>query len=144
MGLLKKIFGNYSEKEIKRIIPIQQQVLALETKYSAVSDDELKGMTESFKAQLKDGKPLDAILPDAFAVCREAAWRVLSMKHFPVQILESAKKSPIFSSLPKTILAQKYLKPGFLTIPPWLLIPPTRQALKPLEFMINSITVRKK
>ncbi len=87
MGLLNKIFGNYSEKEIKRIKPIQQQVLALEEKYSAMSDDELKGMTEKLKAQLNEGKPLDAILPDAFAVCREASWRVLSMKHFPVQIL---------------------------------------------------------
>lgn len=87
MGLLQKIFGNYSEKEIKRIKPLQQQVLDLEEKYAAFSDDELKGMTEKLKAQLKEGKPLDALLPDAFAVCREASWRVLSMKHFPVQIL---------------------------------------------------------
>ncbi len=87
MGLLQKLFGNYSEKEIKRIRPLQQQVLDLEEKYAAMSDDELKGMTDKLKAQLKEGKPLDAILPDAFAVCREASWRVLSMKHFPVQIL---------------------------------------------------------
>ena len=87
MGLLKKLFGNYSEKEIKRIKPIQEQVLALEEKYAAMSDDELKGMTDKLKAQLNEGKPLDAILPDAFAVCREASRRVLSMKHFPVQIL---------------------------------------------------------
>ena len=87
MGLLQKLFGNYSEKEIKRIRPLQEQVLSLEEKYAAMSDDELKGMTERLKAQLKEGKPLDAILPDAFAVCREASWRVLSMKHFPVQIL---------------------------------------------------------
>ncbi len=87
MGLLQKLFGNYSEKEIKRIRPLQQQVLDLEGKYAAMSDDELKGMTDKLKAQLKEGKPLDAILPDAFAVCREASWRVLSMKHFPVQIL---------------------------------------------------------
>ncbi len=87
MGLFKKLFGNYSEKEIKRILPLQQQVLALEEKYAAMSDDELKGMTDKFKAQLNEGKPLDALLPDAFAVCREAGWRVLSMKHFPVQIL---------------------------------------------------------
>ena len=87
MGFLQKLFGNYSEKEIKRIRPLQQQVLDLEEKYAAMSDDELKGMTDKLKAQLKEGKPLDAILPDAFAVCREASWRVLSMKHFPVQIL---------------------------------------------------------
>ncbi len=87
MGLISKLFGNYSEKEIKRIMPLQKAVLDLEEKYAAMSDDELKGMTEKLKSQLKEGKPLDAILPDAFAVCREAGWRVLSMKHFPVQIL---------------------------------------------------------
>ncbi len=87
MGLFAKLFGNYSEKEIKRILPLQKAVLDLEEKYANMSDDELKGMTEKFKSQLKEGKPLDAILPDAFAVCREAGWRVLSMKHFPVQIL---------------------------------------------------------
>ena len=87
MGFIQKLFGNYSEKEIKRIKPLQQQVLDLEEKYSNLSDSELKGMTEKFKAQLAEGKPLDALLPDAFAVCREASWRVLNMKHFPVQIL---------------------------------------------------------
>ena len=87
MGLLKKLFGDYSEKEIKRIIPLQQKVLELEVKYAAFSDDELKGMTDKLKAELNEGKTLDDILPDAFAVCREASWRVLSMKHFPVQIL---------------------------------------------------------
>lgn len=87
MGLLKKLFGDYSEKEIKRIIPLQQKVLELEAKYAAFSDDELKGMTGKLKAELNEGKTLDDILPDAFAVCREASWRVLSMKHFPVQIL---------------------------------------------------------
>ena len=87
MGIIQKIFGNYSQKEIKRIEPIKDKVLELESKYEKMSDDELRGMTEKFKAQLAEGKPLDAILPDAFAVCREASWRVLSMKHFPVQIL---------------------------------------------------------
>ena len=87
MGFLEKLFGNYSEKEIKRIMPLQAKVLELEEKYAAFSDDELKGMTDKLKAQLKEGKPLDAILPDACAVCREASWPVLSMKHFPVQIL---------------------------------------------------------
>ena len=87
MGLLKKLFGDYSEKEIKRIRPLQQQVLDLENKYSAMSDGDLKGMTEKLRAQINEGKPLDSVLPDAFAVCREASWRVLSMKHFPVQIL---------------------------------------------------------
>ena len=87
MGVLEKLFGNYSEKQIKRIKPLQQKVLELDAKYSAMSDDELRGMTEVFKSQIEMGMDLDTILPDAFAVCREASWRVLGMKHFPVQIL---------------------------------------------------------
>ena len=87
MGLLKAIFGNYSEKEIKRIIPLQQRVLELESEYAALSDDELRAKTEEFKERLALTETLDDILPEAFAACREAAWRVLGMKHFPVQIL---------------------------------------------------------
>ncbi len=87
MGLLKAIFGNYSEKEIKRIIPLQQKVLELESEYAALSDDELRAKTGEFKDRLSLTETLDDILPEAFAACREAAWRVLGMKHFPVQIL---------------------------------------------------------
>ncbi len=87
MGLLKAIFGNYSEKEIKRIIPLQQRVLELESEYAALSDDELRAKTDEFKERLALTETLDDILPEAFAACREAAWRVLGMKHFPVQIL---------------------------------------------------------
>lgn len=87
MSLLTKIFGNYSVKEIKRITPLQQSVLALEDKYKALSDEELKGMTAKLKDRLSAGESLDDILPDAFAVCREASDRVLGMRHFPVQIL---------------------------------------------------------
>ena len=87
MGLIDKIFGNYSEKEIKKIIPLQKKVLDLDSKYAAMSDEELTGMTEKLKARLNTGETLDNILPDAFAVCREASNRVLGMKHFPVQIL---------------------------------------------------------
>ena len=87
MGLLDKIFGNYSEKEIKRIMPLQQRVLDLENEISPLSDSELKAKTTEFKQRLNEGETLDDILPEAFAVCREAAWRVLGMKHFPVQIL---------------------------------------------------------
>ncbi len=87
MGLLKAIFGNYSEKEIKRILPLQQRVLELESEYAALSDDELRAKTEEFKDRLSLTETLDDILPEAFAACREAAWRVLGMKHFPVQIL---------------------------------------------------------
>ncbi|MBR4973672.1 MAG: preprotein translocase subunit SecA [Clostridia bacterium] len=87
MSLLRKLFGDYSQKEIKRILPLQQRVLELESEYSALSDDELKHKTEEFKERLSLGETLDDILPEAFAACREAGWRVLGMKHFPVQII---------------------------------------------------------
>ena len=87
MGFLDKIFGDYSTKEIKRITPLQVRVLDLEGEYSALTDTELKNKTNELKARLKNGETLDDILPEAFATCREAAWRVLGMKHFPVQIL---------------------------------------------------------
>lgn len=87
MGIFDKIFGNYSDKELKRIRPIADSVIALEDKYAALTDAELKAITPALKARLKAGETLDGILPDAFAACREAAWRVLGMKHFPVQIV---------------------------------------------------------
>ncbi|MBQ7295210.1 MAG: preprotein translocase subunit SecA [Clostridia bacterium] len=87
MGLLKKLFGDYSSKEIKRVKPIMNSVLALEEEYAALSDSELKAKTNEFKERLAQGETLDGILPEAFAVCREASWRVLGMKHFPVQIM---------------------------------------------------------
>lgn len=86
MGLFNRIFGSPSEKELRKIQPITDSVLALEPKYAAFSAAELRGMTDQFRAELKNGKTTDDILVDAFAVCREAAWRVLGMKHFPVQI----------------------------------------------------------
>ncbi|MEA5136101.1 MAG: preprotein translocase subunit SecA [Candidatus Fimivivens sp.] len=87
MGIFDKIFGNYSDKELKRIRPIADSVIALEDKYAVLTDAELKAVTPALKARLKAGETLDDILPDAFAACREAAWRVLGMKHFPVQII---------------------------------------------------------
>lgn len=87
MGLLKALFGDYSKKEIKRITPLQKKVLDLEEKYAEMSEEELKSQTQVLKDRLAEGETTDDILPDAFAVCREAAWRVLGMKHFPVQIL---------------------------------------------------------
>ena len=87
MGLLKALFGDYSKKEIKRIKPLCNKVLELEDKYSEMSEEELKNQTQVLKDRLAEGETTDDILPDAFAVCREAAWRVLGMKHFPVQIL---------------------------------------------------------
>ena len=87
MGILQKIFGSYSEREIKRVKPICDQVLALEEKYAPMSDSELREQTQILKDRLAAGETLDDILPDAYAVCREAGWRVLGMKHFPVQVI---------------------------------------------------------
>lgn len=87
MGIMSKIFGTYSERELKRIYPIQKQVLDLEDKYRAMSDEQLKAVTPALKERLGAGETLDDILPDAFAACREAADRVLGMRHFPVQII---------------------------------------------------------
>ena len=87
MGLISKIFGSYSEREIKRIKPLCDSVLALEDEYKALSDSALRAKTDEFKDRLSSGETLDDILPEAFAACREAADRVLSMRHFPVQIL---------------------------------------------------------
>ncbi len=87
MGLLNILFGNYSQKEIKRIMPLQQKVLGLEEEYRGLSDEELKGKTAEFKERLSAGETLDDILPEAFAALREASDRVLGMRHFPVQII---------------------------------------------------------
>ena len=87
MGLMDKIFGTYSERELKRIYPVRDKVLALDEQFSKMSDQELKAMTPKLKERLSNGESLDDILPEAFATCREAAWRVLGMKHFPVQIV---------------------------------------------------------
>ena len=87
MGFLKAIFGNYSKKELKRVKPIMNSVLALEDKYKAMTDAELKDQTNVLKERLANGETTDDILPDAFAVCREASDRVLGMKHYPVQII---------------------------------------------------------
>ena len=87
MNILKALFGSYSKRELKRIYPIKDKVLALENKYLNMSDDELREMTNKLKERLASGETLDDILPDAFAVCVEAADRVLGMRPFPVQIV---------------------------------------------------------
>ncbi len=87
MGFLDKLFGSYSEKELKRIRPTVDKVLALEERFRGLSDDELRDMTPRLKKRLEQGETLDDILPEAFAACREAADRVLQMRHFPVQIV---------------------------------------------------------
>ncbi|MCR4593913.1 MAG: preprotein translocase subunit SecA [Clostridiales bacterium] len=87
MSIFTKIFGDYSSREIKRIIPLQKAVLDLEEEYKLLSDEELQAKTPEFKERLKKGESLDDILPEAFAACREASARVLNMKHFPVQVI---------------------------------------------------------
>ena len=87
MSLVEKIFGSFSDRELKKINPIAKKVLDLEPTYAAMSDSELQAQTPALKDRLAKGETLDDILPEAFATCREAAWRVLGMKHFPVQVV---------------------------------------------------------
>ncbi len=87
MGLFKSLFGTYSTKELKRIEPIKQAVLDRADKYAAMSEQELKAQTGILKDRLAAGETLDDILPDAFAVCREASTRVIGIRHYPVQII---------------------------------------------------------
>ena len=87
MGLFNKIFGSYSDRELKRIYPIADAIERLDGEYSKLSDDELRAKTDEFKTRLGKGETLDGILPEAFAAVREAAWRVLGMKPFRVQLI---------------------------------------------------------
>ena len=87
MSILKKIFKTYSEKEVKRVMPLVEKINGLEEGISKLSDTELRAKTDYFKEQLKNGKTLDDILPEAFAVVREASKRVLGMRHFDVQLI---------------------------------------------------------
>ena len=87
MGIFSKIFKSYSEKEVKRIMPIVEKINQLEAEISKLTDEELKNKTNIFKKQLEEGKTLDDILPEAFAVVREASKRVLGMRHFDVQLI---------------------------------------------------------
>ena len=87
MSVFRKIFKTYSEKEVKRVKPIVDKINSLEEEISKLTDSELRGKTDYFKEQLKNGKTLDDILPEAFAVVREASKRVLGMRHFDVQLI---------------------------------------------------------
>ena len=86
MGVFKNLF-DYSAKQVRKMTPIKEDVLKLEDKYAAMTDDELRATTPALKERLANGETLDDILPDAFAVCREASWRVIGLKPYPVQIL---------------------------------------------------------
>ena len=87
MSFIEKLFGNFSDKELKRIKPIANKVLELEPEMQKLTDEELQAKTPYLKEKLKNGASLDDILPEAFAVCREADWRVLGLKPYPVQII---------------------------------------------------------
>lgn len=87
MGIFDKVFGTYSEREVKRVMPLVDKVEALDEAYQKLTDDELKAKTAEFKERLKNGETLDDLLPEAFATVREASWRVLGMKHFKVQLI---------------------------------------------------------
>ena len=87
MGFLEKIFGNYSEKELKKIKPIVDKIESYDSAMQALTDEELKAKTSEFKRRFKDGETLDQLLPEAFAAIREAAWRVRGMKPFRVQLI---------------------------------------------------------
>ncbi len=87
LGVVKKIFGSYSDKELKRIMPIVDKIENLEGEISKLSDEQLKEKTEEFKKRYQEGETLDELLPEAFAVVREAGKRVLGMRHFRVQLI---------------------------------------------------------
>src|SRR5690606_16887320 len=85
--LMKKLFGSKNEREVKRMLKAVQAVNALEEQMLSLSDEQLRNKTEEFKARLAKGETLDQILPEAFAVCREAGKRVMGMRHFDVQLI---------------------------------------------------------
>ena len=86
-NFLTKIFGTHSSHELKKIYPIADKVDALEEQFKKLTDDELRAKTDEFKQRYQNGETLDQLLPEAFATCREAAWRVLGMRHYRVQII---------------------------------------------------------
>ena len=109
-GLIKKIVGSKNERELKRMRPIVEKINALEPQMAALSDDQLRGKTPEFKERLARGATLDEILPEAFAVCREAGKRVLGMRHFDVQliggmVLHSGKIAEMKTGEGKTLVA---------------------------------------
>ena len=87
MSFFEKLFGSFSDKELKRINPLKDKVLALEPEMQKLTDEQMQAKTTEVKARLATGETLDDLLPEAFAVCREADWRVLGMKPYPVQII---------------------------------------------------------
>ena len=87
MGLMQKVFGDLNSKEVKKLEKIADKVMALEPQMEDLTDEELRAKTGEFKERLKAGETLDDLLPEAFAVCREGAWRSVGLKHFKVQVI---------------------------------------------------------
>ena len=87
MNLFERLFGSYSDKELKRINPIIDKIEDMEPEMQKLSDSQLKGKTTEFRERLANGETLDDILPEAFAVVREASVRVLGLRHFKVQLI---------------------------------------------------------
>lgn len=87
MKIFQKIFGTYSDRELKRVIPIVNKIDALDSKIQALSDEQLRAKTDEFKERLEKGETLNDILPEAFAVVREASWRTIGLKHYRVQLI---------------------------------------------------------
>jgi preprotein translocase subunit SecA len=109
-NLIKKVFGSKNERELKRLWPIVDKINAMEPQVAALSDEQLRGRTEEFRQRLAQGETLESILPEAFAVCREAGKRVLGMRHFDVQliggmVLNSGKISEMKTGEGKTLVA---------------------------------------
>lgn len=110
LGLVKKIFGDANEREVKRLLKTVEQINELESSVSVLSDEQLRAKTEEFKGRLEKGEELDDLLPEAFAVVREASKRVLGMRHFDVQliggmVLHSGKISEMKTGEGKTLVA---------------------------------------
>ena len=87
MGVITKIFGTHSERELKRVYPIVDKIEALEPQMEALSDDELRAKTDEFRGRLEKGETLDQLLPEAYAVVREASKRTIGLRHFRVQLI---------------------------------------------------------
>ena len=87
MGLMEKLLGDLNAKEVKKIEKIADKVMALDGEMQTLSDEQLREKTAEFKERVAQGESLDDILPEAFAVCREGAWRSVGMKHFRVQVI---------------------------------------------------------
>src|SRR5512137_643535 len=109
-GFIKKIVGSKNERELKRMRPIVEKINSLEPQMAALSDEQLRARTPEFKERLAKGATLDDILPEAFAVCREAGKRVLNMRHFDVQliggmVLHSGKIAEMKTGEGKTLMA---------------------------------------